>query len=57
MRLVSGDSSYDAGTAYLVTVHPNAEHRRFAILSQSPFTGSAWTTEEVNGLSLQVEIA
>jgi hypothetical protein len=57
MRLVSGTSSYDSGTAYLVTVHPNAEHRRFAILSQNPFTGSAWTPEEVNGLSLQVEIA
>jgi hypothetical protein len=57
MRLVSGASSYDAGTAYLVTVHPNAEHRRFAILSQSPFTGSAWTPSEVNDLSLQVEIA
>jgi hypothetical protein len=57
MRLVSGSSSHDAGTAYLATVHPNAEHRRFAILSRSPFTGSAWTPEEVNGLSLQVEIA
>ncbi len=57
MRLVSGAGSHDTGTAYLVTVHPNAEHRRFAILSRSPFTSSAWTPSEVNGLSLQVEIA